>query len=284
MKNVLKAIAVYAIFIAINGCQTVPITGRSQLSLFPESTMNQMSLTNYQDFLKQNPAVSLDNVAAKRVSDVGKRISDAVTSYMNQNGLSDRISGYQWEFKLVENKEANAWCMPGGKMVVYSGILPLCKDDAGLAVVLGHEVAHAIAHHGSERMSQQMLLQLGSSSLDAALQKKPEQTRQIFLQAYGLGSQVGSLAYSRKHEYEADKLGLVFVAMAGYNPNRAIDFWKDMSNNNSGAKQPEWLSTHPSDQNRIDELLKYMPTAMNYYKAPVTPVPKTTAKKNNSKK
>lgn len=284
MKNVLKAIAVYAIFIAINGCQTVPITGRSQLSLFPESTMNQMSLTNYQDFLKQNPAVSLDNVAAKRVSDVGKRISDAVTSYMNQNGLSDRISGYQWEFKLVENKEANAWCMPGGKMVVYSGILPLCKDDAGLAVVLGHEVAHAIAHHGSERMSQQMLLQLGSSSLDAALQKKPEQTRQIFLQAYGLGSQVGSLAYSRKHEYEADKLGLVFVAMAGYNPNRAIDFWKDMSNNNSGAKQPEWLSTHPSDQNRIEELLKYMPTAMNYYKAPVTPVPKTTAKKNNSKK
>lgn len=284
MKNVLKAIAVYAIFIAINGCQTVPITGRSQLSLFPESTMNQMSLTNYQDFLKQNPAVSLDNVAAKRVSDVGKRISDAVTSYMNQNGLSDRISGYQWEFKLVENKEANAWCMPGGKMVVYSGILPLCKDDAGLAVVLGHEVAHAIAHHGSERMSQQMLLQLGSSSLDAALQKKPEQTRQIFLQAYGLGSQVGSLAYSRKHEYEADKLGLVFVAMAGYNPNRAISFWKDMSNNNNGSKQPEWLSTHPSDQNRIDELLKYMPTAMNYYKAPVTPVPKTTVKKNNSKK
>ena len=243
--------------------------------------MNQLSLTSYQEFLKINPPVSLDNISAKRVYDVGKRISDAVTRYMDQNGLNNRISGYQWEFKLVENKEVNALCMPGGKMVVYTGILPICKDDAGLAVVLGHEVAHAIAHHGSERMSQQMLLQLGSSSLDAALQKKPELTRQIFLQAYGIGSQVGSLAYSRNHEYEADKLGLVFVAMAGYDPNRAISFWQDMSANSSGAKPPEWLSTHPSDQNRIDELIKYMPKAMRYYTASITPATKATLKKKN---
>ena len=281
MKKALKIISVYAIFLVLNGCQTVPITGRSQLSLFPESTMNQLSLTSYQEFLKINPPVSLDNISAKRVYDVGKRISDAVTRYMDQNGLNNRISGYQWEFKLVENKEVNAWCMPGGKMVVYTGILPICKDDAGLAVVLGHEVAHAIAHHGSERMSQQMLLQLGSSSLDAALQKKPELTRQIFLQAYGIGSQVGSLAYSRNHEYEADKLGLVFVAMAGYDPNRAISFWQDMSANSSGAKPPEWLSTHPSDQNRIDELKKYMPKAMRYYTASITPATKATLKKKN---
>lgn len=281
MKKALKIISVYAIFLVLNGCQTVPITGRSQLSLFPESTMNQLSLTSYQEFLKINPPVSLDNISAKRVYDVGKRISDAVTRYMDQNGLNNRISGYQWEFKLVENKEVNAWCMPGGKMVVYTGILPICKDDAGLAVVLGHEVAHAIAHHGSERMSQQMLLQLGSSSLDAALQKKPELTRQIFLQAYGIGSQVGSLAYSRNHEYEADKLGLVFVAMAGYDPNRAISFWQDMSANSSGAKPPEWLSTHPSDQNRIDELIKYMPKAMRYYTASITPATKATLKKKN---
>ena len=284
MKRVLKVIAVYVILANLNGCQTVPITGRSQLSLFPESTMNQMSLTNYQDFLKQNPPVSLDNISAKRVFDVGKRISDAVSRYMDQNGLSDRISGYQWEFKLVENKEVNAWCMPGGKMVVYSGIIPICKDDAGLAVVLGHEVAHAIAHHGSERMSQQLLLQLGSSSLDAALQKKPEQTRQIFLQAFGIGSQVGSLAYSRQHEYEADKLGLVFVAMAGYDPNRAISFWNDMSANSSGAKPPEWLSTHPSDQNRINELVKYMPKAMKYYTAPAAATSNVTVKKKRSVK
>ncbi len=283
MKKLVKIVVVGILFFGVYSCSTVPITGRSQLSLLPESQMMSMSLTSYQDFLKQNPPVSANTNSSKRVADVGARIADAVTRFMAENGMSDRISGYKWEFNLVESKEVNAWCMSGGKVVVYSALLPVCKDDAGLAIVMGHEIAHAVARHGNERMSQQLLLQLGSTSLDMALQKKPDQTKQIFQQAYGLGSQVGTLAYSRKHEYEADELGLIFAAMAGYDPNRAISFWQDMSANAGGAKQPEWLSTHPTDQNRIDKIKSLMPKALKYYKAP-TSVQNSSKKKTPSKK
>lgn len=270
MNKVLILAALTTFLFVINSCTTVPITGRSQLSLLPESQMMSMSLTSYQDFLKQNPPVPVNNNSSKRVAAVGARIADAVTRFMADNKMSDRIAGYKWEFNLVESKEINAWCMSGGKVVVYSALLPVCKDDAGLAIVMGHEIAHAVARHGNERMSQQLLIQLGGTSLDLAMQKKPEETKQIFQQAYGLGSQFGSLAYSRKHEYEADELGLIFAAMAGYDPHRAIGFWQDMSASSGGAKQPEWISTHPTDQNRIEKLKSLMPKAMLYYKPPVS--------------
>jgi predicted Zn-dependent protease len=235
------------------------------MNLIPESELVAMSLTSYNDFLKENK-ISTNKQQVDQVKNVGKNISKAVESYLNQNGLGNRISGYQWEFNLVEDNVPNAWCMPGGKVVVYTGILPITKSEAGLAVVMGHEIAHAIARHGNERMSQALLIQTGGLALSAALQEKPQQTQQLFLAAYGIGTEVGiSLPYSRSHETEADKLGLIFMAMAGYNPSEAVEFWKRMQGA-GGQKPPEFLSTHPSDQTRIDNLQKFLPEAMKYYK------------------
>jgi predicted Zn-dependent protease len=184
---------------------------------------------------------------------------------MNQNGYADRIKGYQWEFHLVNSKEANAWCMPGGKVVVYSGLLPLTQDEPSLAIVMGHEIGHAVARHGNERMSQMLLAAGLGLGLDVALSQKPAETRTMFMTAYGVGAGLGTLAYSRNQESEADKLGLVFAAMAGYDPHVAIPFWQRMSAN-GGSKVPEILSTHPSDATRIKDIQAYMPTAMKYYK------------------
>jgi predicted Zn-dependent protease len=183
---------------------------------------------------------------------------------MKDNGLSKKIEGYKWEFNVVDSPEVNAWCMPGGKVVVYTGLLPLTKDDAGLAVVMGHEIAHAIADHGNERMSQELAIQAAGVGLDLYMQQKPQQTRDIFMSSFGVGSQLGILAYSRTHELEADKLGLVFMAMAGYDPARALTFWQDMSKV-GGNKPPEFLSTHPSDQHRIDQVKAFLPEAEKYY-------------------
>lgn len=249
----------------ITSCTSVPLTGRQQMNLIPESELVAMSLTSYNDFLKENK-ISTNKQQVDQVKNVGKNISKAVENYMNQNGLGNRISGYQWEFNLAEENVPNAWCMPGGKVMVYTGILPITKTDAGLAVVMGHEIAHAIARHGNERMSQALLIQTGGIALSAALQEKPQQTQQLFLAAYGIGTEVGiSLPYSRSHETEADKLGLIFMAMAGYNPSEAVEFWKRMQNT-GGQKPPEFLSTHPSDQTRIENLQKFLPEAMKYYK------------------
>lgn len=269
MKRVLFLIIVIAGFSGMtffmSSCSSVPISGRSQLNLIPESELVAMSLTSYSDFLKENK-VSTNKQQTDQVKNVGNSIKKAVESYMSQNGLSSRIAGYQWEFNLVDNAETNAWCMPGGKVVVYTGILPVTKNEAGLAVVMGHEIAHAIARHGNERMSQALLIQTGGLALSAALQEKPQQTQQLFLAAYGIGTEVGiSLPYSRAHETEADKLGLIFMAMAGYNPSEAVEFWKRMQNT-GGQKPPEFLSTHPSDQTRIENLQKFLPEAMKYYK------------------
>jgi predicted Zn-dependent protease len=225
----------------------------------------EMSLTNYSDFLKSHTLMAQSNPASQNVKTVGQKIRVAVEKYMKEHGYADRLQGYKWEFNAVESPEINAWCMPGGKVVVYSGILPVANDDAGLAVVMGHEIAHAIAEHGNERMSEMLLVQLGGISLDIALKTKPEQTRNIFLTAYGVGSTLGQLAYSRKHELEADRLGLIFMAMAGYNPDRAIGFWQDMSRL-SGPKPPELLSTHPSDTKRIQQIKSNLAEARKYYK------------------
>lgn len=246
-------------------CSRVPHTGRRQLALLPDSELNALSVTAYNDFLKQHKVVE-NSQDARLVKDVASKIAAAAEQYMRDNGLAHRLEGYKWEFNLIEDPTPNAWAMPGGKIVVYSGILPYTKTRDGLAVVLGHEIAHVIARHGNERMSQALLIQLGGVALSVALAEKPEETQQIFLAAYGVGSEVGiSLPFSRAHEYEADRLGLIFMAMAGYNPNAAVEFWERMMTI-PGERPPEYLSTHPSDKKRIANIKKIMPEAMRYYR------------------
>jgi predicted Zn-dependent protease len=229
--------------------------------------MLSMSAQEYGTFLKGNK-VSADAASAAMVKRVGGRIQHAVEKYMADNNMSSRLQGYQWEFNLVESNEVNAWCMPGGKVVVYTGILPLTKDENGLAVVLGHEIAHAIAEHGNERMSQELIAQLGGAALDQALKDKPEQTRALWSTAFGVGVQFGALLpYSRTHESEADHMGLIFMAMAGYDPNIAVPFWQRMAAM-GGQKPPEFLSTHPSDQTRINQIKDELPEALRYYQKP----------------
>ena len=261
MKKKLLSFVLLVLFLV--SCSKVPITKRKQINLLPESEMMSMSLTSYREFLSQHPPVNGSSEAGM-VKNVGAKISASVTRYMNQNGYAKRVQGYQWEFNLVNSNEANAWCMPGGKVVVYSGLLPITQDESSLAIVMGHEVAHAVARHGNERMSQMMVSTLGGMALDVALSQKSAETRSIFLTAYGAGSALGTLAYSRTHEKEADKLGLIFAAMAGYDPQKAIVFWERMASK-GGAKPPELLSTHPSDQTRIKNLKEFMPTALSYY-------------------
>ena len=266
MKNSLKIIpAIFFLYFILQACSIVPFTGRKQLSLVPESQMIAMSLTAYSDFLKAN-TISRDQSASSMVNTVGKDLATAVTSYFVQNNLADRIEGYKWEFNLVEDKTPNAWCMPGGKVVVYSGILPYTQDKNGLAVVISHEIAHAIARHGNERMSQTLVAQFGSIALNELISEKPEETKTIFNTAYGLGSQLGvMLPFSREHELEADRLGLIFMAMAGYDPGSAVKFWERMGKS-GGASPPEFLSTHPSDSRRISRIKAALPEAMKYYR------------------
>jgi predicted Zn-dependent protease len=249
----------------LTACSKVPITNRKQMNMLPESQLLSMSLSSYQDFLRQNPPVT-GTPEANMVKSVGAKIQSAVTTFMNQNKMGDRIANYKWEFNLVKSDEVNAWCMPGGKVVVYSGLLPITQDETSLAIVMGHEIAHAVARHGNERMSQMLIAQLGGMALDVALSQKSEQTRNIFLTSYGVGSTLGVMAYSRTQETEADKLGLIFAAMAGYDPQKAIPFWQRMAAK-GGAKPPEFMSTHPSDATRIKNLKSFMPQAMKYYKS-----------------
>jgi predicted Zn-dependent protease len=248
----------------LSSCATVPITGRKQMKLLPEETMTQMGFASYSEFMDENP-VSTNQSAKAQVKRAGENISSAVVKYMKDNGFGKHLDSYRWEFTLVQDKTPNAWCMPGGKVVFYEGILPLTQNENGIAVVMGHEIAHAIAQHGNERMSQGLVTQLGGMALATALQEKPEQTQQIFMLAYGIGSQLGAiLPYSRLHEKEADRLGLIFTAMGGYDPREAIKFWERMAAQNK-QQIPEWLSTHPLDQTRIEEMKKNMPEALKYY-------------------
>jgi predicted Zn-dependent protease len=198
---------------------------------------------------------------------VGKRIASAAEEFLKDSKEENKLKNYQWEFNVIEDsKTANAWCMPGGKVAVYTGILPFTRTDAGLAVVLGHEVAHAIAEHGNERMSEALLAQLGGVALSVALESQPDETRQIFMAAYGVTANVGVLLpYSRLHESEADRIGLTLMAKAGYDPNEAIRFWQTMSEQ-GGSRPPELLSTHPAPESRIDKIKSYIPEAMRHYK------------------
>ena len=254
-----------SLFISIlAACDIVPITGRQQLNFIPDSQMNSLSLTEYKDFISKNK-LSTDAAHTQMVKNVGARIQKAVETYCAQNNLSSRIAGYQWEFNLVEDSNVNAFAMPGGKVVVYTGLIPVAQNEDGLAVVMGHEISHVIARHGSERMSQGLLVEMGGAALSEAMTKSPAATKDLFIKSYGMGAQYGILLpYSRKHETEADHLGLIFMAMAGYNPNTAVGFWQRMAASSKGAP-PELLSTHPADKTRIENLRQFMPEAMRYY-------------------
>ncbi len=261
--NKLKFLTALFVLVIIHSCSTVPIIGRRQLNLLPESQMVAMSLTNYQEFLDTNQVVTSGG-NYEMVKRSGSKISHAVEKFLKENGFEERVETYAWEFNLVKDPTPNAWCMPGGKVVFYEGILPLCENENGIAVVMGHEIAHAVAKHGNERTSQGLVAQFGSMALDVALSEKPEQTRSIFLTAYGVGAQVGlMLPFSRKHEYEADELGLIFMTMAGYEPAEAVAFWERMSKM-GGANMPEFLSTHPVDEKRVAALEKLIPKMDKY--------------------
>lgn len=269
MKNcriLIKGILVLTMAGLIVACSTVPITGRRQLSLVSESEIMTMSFTQYDDFLKENK-LSTNKEQTAMVQRSGKNISNAVVNYFNEKGWASQLENFRWEFNLVDDKTVNAWCMPGGKVVFYSGIIPLCENETGIAVVMGHEIAHAVAKHGSERMSQQLGLQYGAVALSALLSEKPQETQNLFMSAFGVTSNVALiLPFSRAHEYEADRLGLIFMAMAGYDPSVAVGFWTRMSALSGGGSTPEFLSTHPSDEARIRNLKKVLPEAMSYYK------------------
>lgn len=262
MKKIIFTIVVAGL---LAGCALNMVTGRSQLSLVPESQLQTMAITEYNTFLHESNVLSTGNRDAAMVDRVGARIANAITKYYTDKGQGAVLEGYKWEFNTVESKDINAWCMPGGKVVVYTGLLAVTQNETSLAIVIGHEIAHAVAKHGSERMSQGLVQQLGGVALDVALSQKSEQTKNIFMQSYGIGSQVGAmLPWSRQQETEADQYGLIFAAMAGYNPQEAIPFWNRMSEV-GGAKPPEFLSTHPSDATRMRKLKQFMPEAMKYY-------------------
>lgn len=264
MKRILLSLAVLPFFVA---CTTNQVTGRKQLALFPEETLQQQALTEYKSFLSQNKVLSNTvNKDAEMVQRVGSRIAKAITDYYTSKGLGSELNGYKWEFNLVDNKEVNAWCMPGGKVVVYTGLLPITQNEAALAVVLGHEITHAVAHHGNERISQVAVAQ-GLEIAGNIFTSNNQKANSIFNNVFAPTAQIGVLLpNSRKQEYEADHFGLNFAAMAGYNPREAVPFWERMSAAAGSNKPPEFLATHPSDENRIAKLQSYMNEALSYYK------------------
>jgi predicted Zn-dependent protease len=263
-----RILAIFIVATFVIGCTKNTVTGRNQARLVPESELQAMAAQQYQQFLSTNKVVNSSvNRDAEMVTRVGRRVTKAVEEYMTQLGHGDDLKGYQWEYNLVEDKTVNAWCMPGGKIVVYTGLLPITQNEAALAAVMGHEVAHAVLYHGNERVSQGMIAQGLGAGLSVALANKPAATQNLFMAAFGVGSQVGVLLpFSRKHELEADHYGMIWMAAAGYNPQEAINLWERMQAASSGSKPPEFLSTHPTESNRIAQLKKYLPEAMKYYK------------------
>ncbi len=258
MKKVIL-FSIVTIVAIIFSCAKNPFTGKKTLAIVPNSELLPSAFAQYGQFIKENKVLS-NTAEAKRVELIGTKIKNAAEKWLNANGYKDYLKEYQWEYKLVDSKEVNAWCMPGGKIVVYSGILPITKDDAGLATVMGHEVAHALANHGQQRMSAGILQQLGAVGTAAALGNESAQTQQIAMTAYGAVTQFGGmLPFSRSHESEADVIGLKLMAIAGYNPETAISFWQRMSAASGGQKPAEFMSTHPSDETRIANIKRLIP-------------------------
>ncbi len=253
-----------ALSLLLAACATVPLTGRRQLSLIPDNQMNAMSFQQYDQVLAES-RLSTNTEQTAMIKRVGSRIQKAVEEYLAQQGQSSHIDGYAWDFNLIESDQVNAWCMPGGKVAFYTGILPICEDETGVAVVMGHEIAHAIAEHGAERMSHSMMVQMGNVALSEAVKNEPEETQALYNQAFAVGAQYGAmLPFSRQHESEADHMGLIFMAMAGYNPREAPVFWQRMASM-GGQKSPEFMSTHPSDDTRVRQLNEWMPEALTYF-------------------
>jgi predicted Zn-dependent protease len=248
------------------GCAEVPITGRQSLHLVPERELLTLSLQQYNDVL-QKSKLSSDKQKVAMVRRVGNRVAKAAESFLAESGHQDLIKNFQWQFNLIEDDEtANAWVMPGGKAAVYTGILPFTRDETGLAVVLGHEVGHALANHGNERMSQGLLANMGGMALSAAISSQPQMTQELAMAAFGAGASVGVLLpYSRLQESEADHIGLILMARAGYDPREAIPFWQRM-NASPGSRPPELISTHPAPDTRITKIKALIPEAMAYYR------------------
>lgn len=256
-----KGIALLFLGALLSQCATVPITGRKQAKLLPSSQLSSMALTEYDNFKKNEKILPDTDDRVKMVREIGNNISKAVEKFMTANHMKDRLPEFSWEFNVADQDVLNAWCMPGGKVMFYTGILPVCDGVGGIATVMGHEIAHAVARHGNERMSQGLVVQAGGVGLSVLMNEQPAVAQSLFMSAYGVGSQVGMLKYSRVHESEADKMGLVFMIMAGYDPNEAVDFWSRMAANKGGEAPPEFLSTHPSDATRIKDIKEFMPKA-----------------------
>lgn len=266
MRKQIRNIAFLSVVVFLTACATVPFTGRSQLSLVDDSTLQQEAALSYQQFLKDpKTKVVTSGSNAAMVQRVGAGLSSAINQYFKENGYGNKYN-YDWEFRLIQDPSINAWCMPGGKVAVFTGLLSVTKNEAALAAVIGHEIGHAIAHHSAERVSQMLLAQAGGVAVGAATSGKSQATQAIMNQIYGVGGQLTLLKYSRNQEAEADRLGLIFMAMAGYNPNEAIPFWQRMSQAKEGGAPPEFLSTHPSDATRIKNIEKMIPEAMKYFK------------------
>lgn len=264
MKKIIAMLAVAAML--LTSCGSVPITGRKQLNLVSDSEVLQASLQQYTSFM-QTATISTQKAQSAQVTRVGQRIAQATEAYLRAAGLESELQNFAWEFNLVKSDDVNAWCMPGGKIVVYEGIMNLVSSDDELAVVIGHEVAHAVAKHSNERMSQQVLAQYGASAIGIFTSGKSAATQQIAQQVYGLGAQYGVMQpFSRKHESEADKMGLVLMTIAGYNPDVAVTFWQKMAATSS-QEPPEFMSSHPSHATRIADIQKWLPEVKKQYGA-----------------
>lgn len=262
MRSVFLLLMLSAVVIS---CKTVPVTGRKQLNLVPDAMIKALALTEYDSVVKHSATLSQRDERAVMVTTVGMKIQHAVEMYMHQNSIDKDLKNFAWEFNTIDETTVNAWCMPGGKVVVYTGLLPVTQNETALAIVMGHEIAHAIARHGNERMSQGLLINLGGLVLEEALKSKKSQTQALFLGLYMAGTNLAlALPNSRMQESEADKLGLIFAAMAGYDPGEAIPFWQRMATIDKN-KVPEFLSTHPSDETRIKKLSALLPEIKSRY-------------------
>ena len=254
-----KFVLVFVLLLGFVSCKVNPFTGQKVLNFYPNSQIFPMAFAQYDEFIGQNDVLE-NSTEAKMITRVGQRISSAAERWLSANGYPGYLKDYRWEYNLVKDTLINAWCMPGGKIVFYTGILPICQGETGVAVVMGHEVAHALADHGAQRMSAGTLQQLGAVAGNIAIQD--DKSRNMFNQAYGIGSTVGlMLPFSRSHETEADRIGLQIMAIAGYNPDEAARLWKRMKANAGGNAPPEFLSTHPSNDTRIANLTQWAPLA-----------------------
>ncbi|HET8754275.1 MAG TPA: M48 family metallopeptidase [Salinimicrobium sp.] len=259
MKN--KIVIILSFFFLVVSCKTNPFTGEKNLNFVSNSQIFPMAFQQYNQVLAEADVVT-GTPEARMIKEVGNKIATAAKRYLDANGYQGYLEGYQWEYSLIDDESVNAWAMPGGKIAFYTGILPIAKDETGVAAIMAHEVAHALANHGAQRMSAAQLQQLGAVAGSVALSGKSQETQQIFAQAYGLGTQLGvMLPFSRNHESEADRIGLTLMALAGYNPSEAADLWRRMKANSDGAAPPEFLSTHPSTDTRIRNIEKWAPQA-----------------------